>query len=264
MCCSWGILKIKLTRLSSNDPQFRVTLQVSNPHLPPTPPPAEPTNYSQDYVCERLESREIRGSRSRCIPFSLCVLLAVDYVETNPSTFRLAIRFFSFSSLIFRGGVQHTHIFMEEIFFLFLFFLVPFFFLFMVLQSWKIFGSETRKIIKEGKLLSCWGRAFDLNNVRPLRSRRDVFIYSRLRERNPPPPKKKEYRFSKKKKDNEPFPERIVHRRTVADGTVDSWTRVLDIRRRRLEYYKDGAKGLLFKSPFDFKLCVWFFMKIFK
>lgn len=39
VCCSWGILKIKLTRLSSNDPQFRVTLQVSNPstlYLPPS------------------------------------------------------------------------------------------------------------------------------------------------------------------------------------------------------------------------------------
>ena len=36
VCCSWGILKIKLTRLSSNDPQFRVTLQVFSLQSLPT------------------------------------------------------------------------------------------------------------------------------------------------------------------------------------------------------------------------------------
>ena len=73
---------------------------VSNPSLPTSPlslPTEKKThNYNQDYVCvcvcERLKSREIRESRSRCIPFSLCVFLAVDYIvlklaQLSPSIF---------------------------------------------------------------------------------------------------------------------------------------------------------------------------------
>lgn len=116
-----------------------------------------------------------------------------------------------------------------------------------------------------GRLLkkkeNCWverTRAFDLSghNVRPLRSRRDVFYLQPLQGNN-------KNIGSLKKNDNETFPERIVHRDRPSCGwePCDSWPRVLDISADVSNITTSGAKSLLFKSPsFDFKLCVWFFM----
>lgn len=183
MCCSWRILKIKLTRLSSNDPQFRVTLQVFGLQWLSNPRKKEPHQLTEgvpsDYVCvcERVPQNreEIRGSRkSLYIPFSF-VRVCCWLCKLNPSKFFLLFFFCpaTFSPLVFFvlfnfaplfrwcPSTCTAHTFLWKNFFLD-FFLVPFFFSFLF-NLWfynpgKYFGSKkkkkTRKIIKE-KLRSC-------------------------------------------------------------------------------------------------------------
>lgn len=111
VCCSWRILKIKLTRLSSNDPQFRVTLQVFGLQWLSNPRKKEPHQLTEgvpsDYVCvcERVPQNreEIRGSRkSLYIPFSF-VRVCCWLCKLNPSKFFLLFFFCpaTFSPLVF-------------------------------------------------------------------------------------------------------------------------------------------------------------------
>lgn len=106
-------------------------------------------------------------------------------------------------------------------------FLVPFFF-WVQIYGFTILEKYLGPLVS-GRLLkkkeNCWverTRAFDLSghNVRPLRSRRDIFFYLQPLQGN------NKNIGSQKKNDNETFPERIVHRVQPSCGwePCDSWT----------------------------------------
>lgn len=181
-------------------------------------------------------ARNSRKPQSLYVVYIPFFFVRVDYVvETpNPSTFFAQpspslLFFFLFS--YFPGGVQllhtHTH-FYGRISSSSSYSLPCPVFLLLKIYGFTILEKYLGPLVS-GRLLkkkeNCWverTRAFDLSghNVRPLRSRRDVFFYLQPLQGN------NKNIGSQKKNDNETFPERIVHRVQPSCGwePCDSWT----------------------------------------